>query len=77
MLIGRFNAFKLIIIVPFLILFDLYFNWNDKKVFNKYHYIEQNRKLLRLEFKQVYWFILIDILFYIATLLYITFNRPQ
>lgn len=75
MLLGKFNANKLIFIAPLLILINLYATWDDGYVNSKYKFIEQNKRTLSSHFKKVYWFIFLDILFFIITLIIVTIRR--
>ena len=75
MLIRRYEILHIIILIPIIGALFLYTGWDDKKVFSKYRYIESNKENLKTKFIHVYLFIILDILFYLGTLIYITITR--
>lgn len=75
MLIRRYEILHIIILIPIIGALFLYTGWDDKKVFSKYRYIESNKENLKNKFIHVYLFIILDILFYLGTLIYITITR--
>jgi hypothetical protein len=75
MLLKLYEKVIILPLVLFLLAIETYISWNDDKVFSKYRYIERNKDSLRSKFKQVYWFIFLDILFFISTLIFVTIRR--
>ena len=75
MLTGFLGKTVMILAIVLLITIDTYITWSDEKVWSKYRYIEQNRDKLSREFRQVYWFIFLDLLFFVLTIIYVVIRR--
>jgi hypothetical protein len=74
---GNFSKGTILFIGFLSFVFDSYMIRDNDHVDNKYKYIDLNRAALKPVFKRVYWFIVLDILFFIITLIIIILRQKE
>lgn len=76
-LFNVFDANKLILLAPRILMFDVYMTWDSEYTFRKYSEIRQNRGALESKFKAVKAFMVTDLVAFVIALAYITIKRQN